>query len=43
MKVVKATDYVLKLYTENDLKRALLTLQSKALRLGECPSRGVHH
>lgn len=41
MKVVKATDYVLKLYTKNDLKRVPLKLQSKALRLEKCYSRGV--
>lgn len=41
MKVVKATDYVLKLYTKNDLKGVLLKLQSKALRLEKCHSRGV--
>lgn len=33
MKVVKAIDYVIKLFTKNDLKRILLTLQNKALRL----------
>lgn len=41
MKVVKATDYVLKSYTKNDLKRVLLKLQSKELRLEKCYSRGV--
>lgn len=43
MEMVKATDYVLKLYIKTELKRVVLTLQSKVLQLGECHSRGVHH